>query len=320
MMAASLAASLFTASCANYVVNEPLGAKLGPYNFESYIVQRSFEDDRMIILSFSGGGTRAAALARGVLKELASKDLSRKIALISATSGGSVTAAYYALTGDEGLDTLDAEFLRRDNTSELIPILLPRLFFGNRSLSFAEYLDERLFNGATYGALIRKRPQPPYVILNATNMSTGTTFEFTQERFLHLCSDISRFKLSRAVAASAAVPFVMEPITLQNAWSDYENCLKFVDPKDPTNPHHRLDLLVNQRFIESLRYTFEAGDPYRKIEYLHLLDGGLSDNLAARPLLRAFGGAVPGKLMKKNVERILVLEGRGIDCDITATI
>ncbi|HQQ67973.1 MAG TPA: patatin-like phospholipase family protein, partial [Candidatus Cloacimonadota bacterium] len=69
-----------------------------------------------LILAFSGGGTRAAALSYGTLEALRSVELTGRIAettngsrqrtmldevsIIVAVSGGSFTAAYYGLRGD----------------------------------------------------------------------------------------------------------------------------------------------------------------------------------------------------------------------------
>jgi NTE family protein len=57
------------------------------------------------MLSFSGGGTRAAALAYGVLQHLArtpiagGRSLLDEVDVISSVSGGSFTAAFFALNG-----------------------------------------------------------------------------------------------------------------------------------------------------------------------------------------------------------------------------
>src|SRR5688500_6961350 len=66
----------------------------------------AFDDDIIIGLAFSGGGTRAAAFSFGVLKglsEVRTTDRGRSVSLIdrvdfvSGVSGGSVTAAYFGL-------------------------------------------------------------------------------------------------------------------------------------------------------------------------------------------------------------------------------
>ena len=75
-----------------------------------------------IVLAFSGGGTRAAALSYGVLKGLrdvplpgqAGRRLLDEVDAISAVSGGSFTAAYYALKGDQIFQDYEKKFLKAD--------------------------------------------------------------------------------------------------------------------------------------------------------------------------------------------------------------
>ncbi len=76
-----------------------------------------------LILAFSGGGTRAAALAYGVLEELRDTKvmiagqpgrLLDQIDIISSVSGGRFTSAYYGLYGDRIFDDFEDVFLRRD--------------------------------------------------------------------------------------------------------------------------------------------------------------------------------------------------------------
>src|SRR5271156_4163936 len=83
-------------------------------NFE----ERSAEDDDLISLSFSGGGTRAAAFSFGVLDEMehtpvrgASVSMLDRIDFISGVSGGAVTAAYYGLRKRAALDDFRERFL-----------------------------------------------------------------------------------------------------------------------------------------------------------------------------------------------------------------
>lgn len=86
-----------------------------------------------LMLAFSGGGTRAAALAYGVLEELrdteividgAPRRLLDETDLISSVSGGSFTSAYYGLHGDRIFDDFEEVFLRRNVQGQLIRGLL----------------------------------------------------------------------------------------------------------------------------------------------------------------------------------------------------
>ena len=99
----------------------------------------------------------------------------------------------------------------------LNPIVLLRLAGPNYSRSdvVRDYFDRHLFHGATIGDVYH-RPGAPLIILNATDMATGEVFSFRSDRFDDLCSDLSRFPLATAVAASAAVPIAVTPISLKN--------------------------------------------------------------------------------------------------------
>lgn len=247
-----------------------------------------------VVLTFSGGGTRAAALSYGVLEELSRIDvkwegrrrrLLDEVDLVSAVSGGSVTAAYLALNGDGIFDDFETRFLHRDVEGELIGRLLdPRDLarmlqpsFGRSDL-VAEQLDQVLFGGATYGTLM-SRPGP-FVILSATDMAAGTRFEFIQDQFDLLCGDLTHFPLSRAVAASAAVPVLLSPIVVQN---HSDRC----PPFDLSSfDRARREGHLSSRQIHQLEKLQSYLDVTER-PYIHLLDGGLADNLGLRSPLEA---------------------------------
>src|SRR5260221_4076622 len=138
----------------------------------------------------------------------------------------------------------------------------------------AEFYDRYLFGGKTFGDLL-KRNRRPFLSLNATDMSLGASFQFTQEHFDYLCSDISTFPVARAVAASAAFPILLSPITVNN----YAGSCGCVEPA------WMVSALTNRQ--ERTRRTMKASElqSYQNSTqhpYLHLLDGGLTDNLGLR--------------------------------------
>ena len=113
------ASSLFVllAACASrgVIVNTPLQAD----SDHSYSLLNEGENDRdtgdtALMLAFSGGGTRAAALSYGVLLELRDSGLLDEVDFISSVSGGSFTAAYYGLYGDRIFEDFEEAFLRQD--------------------------------------------------------------------------------------------------------------------------------------------------------------------------------------------------------------
>jgi NTE family protein len=149
----------------------------------------------------------------------------------TSTSGGSVTAAYFALHGDkdrrEPLRPLVADFIDRDNMATLAwqaanPLTWAKLATPGYSRVdlVRDLFDERLFHGATYTSI--DGGGRPFVILNGTDMSSGVTFAFTPQYFDDICADLGQLPLATAVAASTAVPVALTPITLKNySGADY---------------------------------------------------------------------------------------------------
>ncbi len=118
---------LFVSACTTtYPVNPPL-TKI-EHDGDSYTIQNSRRDignrnEALVLLAFSGGGTRAAAFSYGVLEELSetsigdadnSNYISDEIDVITAVSGGSFTAAYFGLYGDRIFEDYEQKFLRRN--------------------------------------------------------------------------------------------------------------------------------------------------------------------------------------------------------------
>src|SRR6266576_3663189 len=133
-------------------------------------------DSLQVFLAFSGGGTRAAALSYGVLEELArtqivwegrSRRLLDEVDYISAISGGSFTAAYYALYGDRIFTDFEDKLLNQNIQRELTWRMCSPLYWGrlaspyfNRSDMAAEFYDQHLFGGKTYGDLLKRNRRP----------------------------------------------------------------------------------------------------------------------------------------------------------------
>ncbi len=223
----------------------------------------SAQHDLTVVLSFSGGGSRAAAFAHGVLLELAATriqwqgrttTLLDEVDLVSGVSGGSVAAAYFVAFGAAGLHRFPEAFLYEDVELQLVSdILLPthtwRLtspWYGRSHVLMKQW--DRLFEGMRYRDL-NQRQRGPLLLISATDLSSGEAFVFTQDQFDRLCSDLADVPLAYAVAASSAVPLLLTPL-----------------------------LLVDHGPQCSARPTAQR--------YLHLVDGAMSDNLGLEALLR----------------------------------
>lgn len=311
----------FQTGCAHHLVNDRL-AEYQPdagYRFKN-LTDDGNSDALFVAVAFSGGGTRAAALSYGVLKALSeteitwqgeTKRLVEEIDLISTISGGSFTGGYYALFGDRIFTDFERKFLKRDIEGELTGLLRrPTNWFRLASFHFdridlaAEHYHRTVFEEKTFGDLLA-RNRRPFVVINATNMSLGDRFEFTQDQFDFLGSDLSSYPVARAVAASSAFPFLLSPITLKNhpAPSNYrtpvwvENALE--------------DYEINRRrFMRAkMLKTYEDKDEHR---YTHLLDGGLADNIGLRHVIDSVRdpsrpGGIRQLMNQRKIEKFVVI-------------
>lgn len=282
---------LWTTGCAHYPVNTPLIQSSPDAGYHHRNLARGANTDSLlVILAFSGGGHRAAALSYGVLEELARtnvvwegqpKRLLDEVDTISAVSGGSFTAAYYALFGDRIFDDYEDRFLRQNIQRRLLwrlfsPLNWPRYaspHFDRNDLA-AEFYDRHIFGHKTFGDLANAGRRP-FLVLNATDMSSGAHFEFTQDQFDWICSDLSTFPIARAVAASSAYPVLLSPITVNN----YAGSCGWIEPPEIQQILDGRDTL-SRRFVKA--QEIRSLQDRKNRPYLHLIDGGISDNLGLR--------------------------------------
>jgi NTE family protein len=242
---------ILTAGCAHYPINDSLESLTSKIEQRDKSANAPGTSEKLhVILSFSGGGTRAAALSYGVLEELARIELSidekkrrllDEVDTISGVSGGSFTAAYYGLYGDRIFEDFESRFLKENVQGQLLArtLLCPhnwfRLFsphFGRSDLA-AEYYDKYVFEGGVFADINARRG--PHIIINATDMTYGGWFTFTPNIFDVICSDLASMRVARAAAASSAVPGALSPIKLRN----YAGSCGFVMPERLRNALER---------------------------------------------------------------------------------
>lgn len=264
------------------------------YRFETSRPQHNDEDDTLIVLMFSGGGTRAAALGYGVLEQLHKQQITiggKKQSLMSnvdvvvGVSGGSVLAAYFALKGEETIPLFYKRFLHQNFQRQVVKQAfsmsnLPRLAspeYGRGDL-LQEQFENYLFGKTTFRDL-EKNAKGPFAIISATDMGIGERFNFTQEYFDPMCIDLGDLRLARAVAASSSVPMVFAPITLNNngGHCQYTPPLQLVSDSESG----KKQLQTRKEFFE----RFQKYSDSKNRPYIHLIDGGLTDNLGMRSLL-----------------------------------
>ncbi len=250
--------------------------------------------DTAIALAFSGGGTRAAAFAFGTLRGLDrlptkdGKSYLDRVVFVSGVSGGSVTAAYFGLKGRDALTDFRERFLIRNAEEDLrTSVNLRNIAQGlsggvNDASRLSGWLDRNLFDNATLGDLLQ--PGKPIIWINASDLFNRTPFLFSPVTFAALCSDITRYPLSYAVAASAAVPVAFVPIVLE---SFPAACATPLPPWVDRVLADRNSGAQVRAFAKALTRYREAAE----VRYLKLADGGITDNFGLSGLVIARAAA-----------------------------
>lgn len=338
MPAVVVAASLALAACAGFVVpdTQPLpDARLlppgsdrisaGGYRLGAVPISDA-TSDLVVILAFSGGGKRSASFAFGALQGLRDitldtpkgpRTLLQEVDAIAGVSGGSFTAAYYGLHRDAMFGRFETDFLYRDTEANIFGIyLLPWNWtwlvnpnFGTNDFMERVY-DREMFRGATFADL--QRLGRPLIAIGATDIAFGAPFLFTQDVFDLICSDLDAFPLSRAVAASNGFPGLFSPVTLTNhaarCGGRTPGWLTRVTEAQRADPRSR----IGRAAREASRYL----DP-DLTRYVHLVDGGIADNLAMRAagaeMQSLSSSNVVTRSRVQNVRRVLLLsiDGQG---------
>jgi len=106
---------------------------------------------------------------------------------------------------------------------------------------------------------------------------------FNQNVFNVLCTDLNAMRLSRAAAASSAVPVVLSPVTINNYGGTCGTVIPswakaFIESANPPRPAAR----ATREFKDLAPYLDSKQSPY-----IHLVDGGVSDNVGMRGVLDA---------------------------------
>ncbi len=137
-------------------------------------------------------------------------------------------------------------------------------------------MTNMFFDRGTFGDIAARKG--PMIHINATDMVTGIRLSFNQSLFDLICSDVSSFPVARAAAASSAVPVVLTPITLKN----YAGTCGFKMPEKLEKIMREQDTSKRQyHHVNNVRPYLDA----EKKKYIHLVDGGVSDNLGLRTAL-----------------------------------
>lgn len=248
---------------------------------------RSANSDGWFVgLAISGGGSRSANFSAAAMFELQRLGLLDKVDAISSVSGGSLTAAYYCLSDNSDWNPANLQGRMTHSFADdmwgviLKPWNLVALAVSDwdRSDILADSFNRFVFSRGgrvlTYGDL---RPDRPRLLVNATDLQSGHRFVFANESFDALNSDLSKYPIGYAVAASSSVPVVLHQVTLRDFSTIFDQYRHFVDGG------------INDNLgIMSLLETYKADNdaavaagkpaPYEKGAVLIILDAGTQYN------------------------------------------
>ena len=336
---AVLLAAWLVAGCADdAMLNKPLPPSAlnngpGPISRGGYHLLEigpSKSPDTLVLIAFSGGGKRSAAFGYGVLKGLRDyplvingrgTSLLDQLDMMASVSGGSFPAAYYGLYRDKIFTDFEKDFLDQDIAAYiwgtyLLPWHLGWLFNPNYGTNdrMAGVYDDLMFHGATYADLLKQGR--PILSVDATDVSHEFVFPFLQDQFDLLCSDMSSYPIARAVAASNGFPILFSPITLKSYRAQCGGRRpSWLSGDIPHDPLSRVD---RQKEIAETYLDSE------NTRYVHLLDGGISDNLAMRGIINVIlvltGVANSDRFDFTHIRRILLIssDGQSVSDDSTA--
>jgi predicted acylesterase/phospholipase RssA len=337
---AAMVTALALCGCAtvyNLPLNEPSANPLAGIVTRAAAAERpdgpreALRGGDVVALSFSGGGTRAAAFSFGVLEQLArtpspggGRDLLDHIGVVSGVSGGAITASYFGLKGRAALADFRQQFLTQDLMAQLHTdvslVNIGRALGGgaNTDEALRQWLDARLYHGATFGDLIARGR--PITLINATDIYSRTPFLFMPQTLVALCSDLDKYPVAAGVAASAAVPGAFAPVVVE-AFPD--RCSTPLPPEIERAANNPTGSPLVHSYAQSLVRARTGG-----IKFVKLLDGGLVDNYGLSGVTIALGlsGMPTGPLKPReavDMRRLLFLvvdSGRGPSGDWSQTV
>lgn len=258
-----LVASLILASGCAYV-NEPLNNANVPLESRAQNHTRATltdtpkvrapnDDGYFVGLALSGGGSRSANFSAACMFQLQRMQILDRVDCISSVSGGSLAAAYYCLADEEWNPGNVQQMMSHSFANDmLVQIIQPWNFAAlmmtpwDRADILARVLNNTLYTRKGKTLTFKDlRSDRPRLLINCTDLQSGKKFVFSNEAFDALNSDLSKYPIANAVAASSAVPVLIHHMTLR----DYST-------------------------------VFDR--------YVHLLDGGINDNLGVTSLVETY--------------------------------
>jgi NTE family protein len=205
------------------------------------------------------------------------------------------------------MDIFRKDFIERNIQGELAKGIIFPPWQGLRLLSSeydrinmaAELYDKTVFKGKTFSDL----PLHPVAWIHATHLALGARFTFTPDYFKLLESELSKYPVGYACAASSAFPILLSPITVIN-YGKPANLSQDINYKmAKRNARRDIEKDFYARMIEF--YNDKSN------KYMHLADGGLVDNQGLQAIIDQFdtNGVINKKLNDRDnpLKRLIII-------------
>lgn len=290
-------------------------------------------------IAISGGGSRSAVFAAGVMEQLAhlpdpsrpNRSVLDATEAVSAVSGGSLAAAYYGLYKPADFrnpeqtsaffqrfkSNMTTDFTFRGVVHYLSHPWEAGLSYYSRyrlSQTLANTFDQYIFKGAVFEHLQEREicGESPVILLNATSLDTGQKFIFSNLNIAsHFSVDAERLvpRLPRLVPESDVAPLgLLAQINSSPVFSSFG-----FDSIDSDIGMFRLASAVAASSAYPILPGEYALSNYCTGGYVHLGDGGLNDNFGVDALIAMYlnklqTGRRAGKLVVLSINAGLPLE------------
>lgn len=239
--------------------------KINRHTPSRHLIEEDINNGVFVGIALSGGGSRAANFSAAVLLELQDLGLfPEHVTALSSVSGGSLASAYYKLFSRRPIywnrETIRKRFLTNFKQPWIRRLITPHHFIRtlvtdySRSDIMASVLDDYLFPTsedrivfAPFKRFEQLVSEGPKLYINASVRGAGCNiFPFLDETFHAMRSRLDTYPVAYSVMASGAFPGAFNDITVRD-------------------------------------YYYEKQK--NKASYLHLYDGGPTDNLGIATLM-----------------------------------
>ena len=284
------------------------------------------DQEFMVGLAVSGGGSRAATFAAAALEALGElpvqlgpvrRSVLETVSYMSSVSGGSVATAYYVtkkppksepVLGEQGLSPRYREFFSAYKTamqSNFQRSALLRQFTYFRALnptklaySLSEVWDDQFLGDMTFAQLYERerRGDIPRVILNGTVYNTGRRFAFTTLPASDFDYDFIGLLTNELKKPNRPVPVTPEGMAIIQKGLDKASRQFLPLTFEGVGADYR-NLRLSLAVATSASFPPVVGPVTYQIAgrptYLHIGDGGLFDNLGTESLTTLFLKKIP---------------------------